>query len=280
MADEPIVAPAVAPEPTPVAAPEPVAPAVTPEPVQEPAPAPAPVESAAPAEDALKPHTDTPTLLEEATKPEEPKAEDKPAEAKPEDAPKVEEPKPEPVKPAEIKFEPYKLPQDAVVDPARISAFNEIVGADLSPQERGQKLMEMYVTERANIAKEMVQAQHQSFAETRAEWRKQVMGDPELGGSGHHTAMKAIAKTRDMFVSREKPGTEGYTKDLTAFNEFLKTTGAGDNPVFLRMMHNVARKFDEPAPIEAPYKPPADIGKAPGSRSKLRDLYRTVGSGN
>lgn len=274
MADEPIVTPAVipvaTPEPTPAPAVEPAAPTVTPEPTPETVQTPVPAESVAPAETALKPHTDTPTLLEEATKSvEEPKPE-----AKTEDTPKPDEIKPEPVKPAEVKFEPYKLPEDAVVDDGRISAFNEIVGADLTPQERGQKLIEMYVTERQNIAKEMVQAQHQNFADTRAAWRKEVMGDPELGGSGHHTAMKAIAKARDMFVSREKPGTEGYTKDLSTFNDFLKTTGAGDNPVFLRMMHNVARKFDEPAPIDAPYKPPADIGKAPGSRGRLRDLYK------
>lgn len=264
-------APTAAPEAAPALAPEPVAPAPEPAPAAIPEPAAPVVEAPAePAADALKPHTETPTLLDEGTKPVEAKEGEAPGE------PKAPEP-PKPEAPAPVKFEPYKLPEGLKPDEARITAFNEILTKELPPQERGQALLDMHREEMEKYDHQLRQAQHDAFAQTRAGWRKEVMADPELGGSGFRTAMTAVAKMRDMFVSREKPGTDGYKRDTDAFNQFMLTTGAGDNPAMLRFVHNIARRFDEPAAPPAPYKPPPDIGQKPGTRGRLRDLYQSPG---
>ena len=60
--------------------------------------------------------------------------------------------------------------------------------------------------------------------------------------------------------------------DRKAFNNFLKITGAGDNPMFLRFIHNVARTFDEPKPPAVNPKPPPNNGRPP--KRGLRSLYR------
>jgi hypothetical protein len=91
------------------------------------------------------------------------------------------------------------------------------------------------------------------------------MADEELGGAGYNTTMGSIARMRDMFVPENR---------RDEFESFLSTTGAGDHPGFLRMMHNLARVFDEaPMPPPGP-RPPADIGKPPGGKG-LRSLYKS-----
>lgn len=282
MANEPVEpvapAPVVAPvEAAPVAAPAVVEPVAAP--AVEPAPV-APVETPAeapkePEPDALKPHTDTPSLLEEALKPE---GEKTPETKVGEDGKPIEPPKAD--APAVIKFEPYKLPEGFKADDTKIGTFNDILAKDLPPQDRGQALVDLHVKELQAYNHQLRQSQHDAFAETRAGWRKQVMADPELGGAGFQTAMQAVAQVRDQFVSRHKQGTDGYKKDIGDFDTFLKTTGAGDHPAFLRFVHNVARWYSEPAAPAAPYKPPTDIGRAPNTRRSLRDAYKTVGSGS
>jgi len=290
MADEPI-APAAAPGPAAPApdieaAPAPVAPAAPVEaapiaPVAEPAPvapvpeAPkpadaAPVEPAAPAAPEVPDPSKTPTLLEEAGKPEV-----KPDGTKPEGEKPAEAPKPAEAA-APVEFQPYTLPEGVSVDQTQVGEFNQVLAKQLPPQELGQSLMDMHVKELQRYDEKLRADQNRVFDETRAGWRKEIVADPELGGSGYQTTLTAGAKMRDLFVSRHAPGTDGYTKDMGDFNTFLRTTGAGDHPAFWRMLNNVARKFDEPSAPAAAYKPPPDIGRKPTGRSRLRDIYQST----
>lgn len=263
------------------------APAVTPS--AEPAPAPAETTVAeTPAADTLKPHTETPSLLEQAGKVEEKPADavkppeaDKPKEGEKKVEGAVEPPKPVEAAPAEpFKFEPYTIPEGFKADDTRINSLNEVLTkADLSPQQKGQALIDLHVSEMQNYDSQTRQHQHDAFAETRAGWRKEVMGDPELGGSGFKTAMTDIAQMRDKFVSRHKEGTKAYQADWDNFNNFLAATGAGDNPAFLRFIRNVSRWANEPAPITPDIRPPGDIGLKPKTKGRMRDLY-TNGSEN
>jgi len=262
--------------------PAPVAPAPAGEAAPIPVAAPAPVAVAeAPVAEAPKPfsHTDTPTLLQDAGKPEgekpaEVKAEpEKPAEAKIEAAPEAKpddkpaEKAPEPPAP-EIKAEPrvyeaFKLPEGLTADEKQIGEFTGILdNAALSPQERAQQLMDLHGKAMQTFAERTLENQHRAFADMRKGWRTQVMADEEIGGAGHQTAMTAIARMRDMLVPQ---------KDRKAFEEFLLATGAGDHPAFLRILHNAARHFDEPAvPAQTP-KPAPNNGRRPGS--KMSRLY-------
>lgn len=294
-------APLVATRVEPVAAAAPPAAAASPEPAAA-APAAAaatPVPEAAPAIELV---AERPSLLEsfgkdakpadkpidEIVKPEaasdKPKADAaKPAEAKPAypakpaEAAKPEgEPKPvEAEKPAEpaalapIEYA-YELPATLKMDDGlktEVATALDAFRAD--PAKGAQGLIDLHAKTMtdyaADLAAETLRSQHKAFNDTRSKWNTDWMADPEIGGAGYQTSMRAIARMRDQFVSDAVPGTPKYQADLKGFEEFLRTTGAGDHPAFGRFLHNVARAFDEPAPPPVNTRPPPNHGQKPGS---------------
>ena len=131
------------------------------------------------------------------------------------------------------------------------------------PKAGVQSLIDLHAKEIRDYASATLQRQYDTFNQTRKDWQKQIMADPQVGGSGYETAMKAVARMRDKFVP---------DKDRKAFNDFLKITGAGDHPMFVRLLHNVARAFDEPKPPAVNPKPPPNNGRPP--KRGLRQMYR------
>lgn len=250
--------------PAPAPAPAAEAPAAAAAPVVAEA---APAAGAAPAAEAPKEgaeapklHTDEPSLVEGATADGKPKAEEAP---KPGEEPKPgEQPKPAEQAPA-VEFKPYTFPEGFKNDDARVKSFNEVLAkADLSPQDRGQALVDMHIKAMTDYRDEMIRDQHKTFGDMRREWRDAIKSDPEIGGSGYETTLKAIATARDMFVPKEK---------IAAFNQFLRTTGAGDNPEFARFLVAINNRFKEPSPPPPSFKPPSDIGVRPRTRAGQRD---------
>lgn len=199
--------------------------------------------------------------------PKEPEAKegDKPADPnQPEpEAKKPEgEPNPEPKEPAQLDPIDYvanvKLPETLTLNDAIKGDMTAALDAFRADPTTGvQNLVDFHEKQMQAYAADLSRQQYETWNTTRADWQKQVMADTELGGAGHHTAMQAIARMRDLAVPEsERP----------AFNEFLHVTGAGDHPAFLRMMKNFAKFFDEPPLPSTDVKPPMDIGKAPGAR--------------
>lgn len=257
----------------PVAAPEtvPAAPATVPavaEATPAPTPVPAPAEAAVPAVPAVEgappaagpaelpaqpaaptPAT-TPTLLEAAGK--------KPDEAKGKEVSVAEPVAPGQEQPA-WKFE---LPPTLQDSPKEMGEFTGILATigQKSAQDVGQELINLHANAMTKYAEAVAQKQIDVFLETRQKWATEVMADRELGGAGHRTTMGAIARVRDALVPE---------KDRPAFDEFLRVTGAGDHPAFLRMLHRAAQFFDEPALPPPNFKPPKDIGKNPNQRNGL-----------
>lgn len=292
-ADDP-TAPAVMPTPAPTesapAAPAPLTiltpEAMQPKVIETPAPeakAPEPAKET-PAEPALKLHTETPTLLEEVKadvkppekpaeekKPDEPKAEEKkPDEAKAPDDPKKEEVKPpEEKKPEEVKpppptYETLKIPEGVKLDDAQVGEFKTKFGELGVAPEAAQWAMDKHVAEMKRYDHSLRQAQHDQFAETRRGWTKQALADPEFGGAAWETNKTQIAQMRDMLVEPDH---------RDAFAQFLKDTGAGDHPEFLRVFHRAARYFAEAPQRGDGIKPPPDIGKAPKQVGRRGTLY-------
>jgi len=238
---EPVAPP---PQPVLVAPPEPAQPPPAPEqpPVPEPAPTPEPEPAAA--EETIAPHTEEPGLLkateepkEEESKPaEEPvKPEEKPAEeAKPEE---TQEPAPEP-----IKYE-WKLPEGVSLQAEAFQEFEDFAQAQRLQPEVAQKLVDMHIAARqADLLAER-QAQHDAFAEMRRNWRNEIMADEELGGAGFQTNQSAAIRMLQLFIPEAR---------REAFDQFLMTTGATDHPAMFRFLVDLARKFDEPAPVPDP----------------------------
>ena len=279
MAEEPIPAQPAAPDAAPAAAPAaPAAPVAAPV-VEAPKPDAPAAPEAKPAD--VKPHTDTPTLLEGVKAPEAKAPETKPAEKSPEkpvEAKPGEKP-PEAAKPGEKPAEAaaaekppeaaaptvyeIKLPEGIKGEKEVMTSLTTLFGEAKVEPEAAQKIVDIGTKAMLDYRNQLHREQHQTFAETRKDWVKEVMGDPILGGAGHKTAMGAVARMRDLFVPEA---------DQKAFNDFLRVTGAGDHPAFLRMLHNAARYFDEPGLPPANPKPPPNNGRAPGRRG-LRDIY-------
>jgi len=311
MADEPLkpepLASAAPPATGAIAAPP--APAAGPGAPAAPVPAPAP--AAAPAEAAPQHPSEIPSLLEELVAPgakpaekeaapaaaaEAPKpgeAQPKLGEAKPAAAAKPEAAKPGEAKPAEAAPAPaapaaptpivvadLKLPEGFKAIPEQMESFATLLSAaDLPPMERAQKLIDLHTTALKEYAiaydKAATENQVRVFNEMRANWRNGVMADPELGGAGYQTAQGAVARMRDMFVSRAEYGSPQWNEHMKDFVDFLRTTGAGDHKAFHRILHNVARAFDEPGMPPPNPRPPPDVGKNPNKPNGLRDIYKS-----
>ncbi len=239
------------------------APAAAPESPTEPA--------AAPAEKpALELHTDTKSLLATAeAKPADPAA---PAVVEPPKPGEVKAPDPAaaPAAPEAVTFEPFTLPEGVTLAEDGLKTFTEtLVNPELAPQARAQALIDMHVAALQQYADGVDQAQHKAFGDMRAGWRTEVLADPELGGAGHETAMKAVARMRDLFVPAAR---------REAFNRAMDQTGAGDHPEILRAFYTAARFFDEPAPLHDAGRPPPNIGRRP-SGAAHGGFYENTGSG-
>ncbi len=194
----------------------------------------------------LKPHTEVASLLEAAGTPEV-KADGKVEVA--ETAPVVVET----VEP--FKYEAFALPEG--FDPAaeQMQKFSELAGRHRIPQEEAQALVDMHTSTLRAYAEELAAKQHETFAETRRGWQTEIKSDPVMGGAGFQTTGAAVARMRDLFVSKA---------DRPAFDEMCRVTGVGDHPAFWRMLHNAARHFDEPTP------PAPGVGPLPNGQGRGR----------
>lgn len=290
--------------PSPEAAAIPPAPAVIPEPAPAAAPAaeaakpPEPVPSLLQefAKDAAKPGDKPSEPTKDAAAPkdgEKPKEEPakaadkdaaKPAEAKAAEAPKPEEAKPaeaakaaEPAKPEPVEYK-YELPAVLKMDDATKGEVHALLdGFRADPTKGAQALIDFHAKSMTDYA-EKLQAdlrkdQWDTFNATRKQWATEVKADDEIGGAGYQTSMGAIARMRDlvaedMMVARKWDDGSPRKSQL---DEFLETTGAGDHPVFLKMMHRFARFFDEAGPPPPNPQPLPNGGQKPQRR--MKDLY-------
>jgi hypothetical protein len=251
----------------------------------QPTPAPAPEVAAVPAASPSEPHpADTPTLLEGATtdrplpgdaKPEEPKPaapEAAKVEAKPAEPAKTETPPAQAQAPEPITYE-FALPEVLKDDGKSLDEYRNLLGSHRVAPEAGQKLLDLHAKAMTDYSEHLQNEQRRVWNETRDTWRKEVLADEQLGGAGHQTAMAAIARVRDVAVPEA---------ERASFEAFLRTTGAGDNPAFLRAMHRLARYIDEPQSDSIPSnpKPAPDSGRPRGRfRDAMYDNPRSTPGG-
>lgn len=206
------------------------------------------------------PPVGTPPATELGGTPTTPAASEPPKEG---EAPKTELGKPgEPPKaePAAA-FDPAKLqvPEGMKTDDPLFKSFAETFGdAKLSPQERGQKLLDIY----KDGIKAVQDQGRQLWETTNADWIKAVKADPEIGGAKFEATKTSIAKAIDSLGPA----------DAVAFRQGLDATGAGNHPAIWRGLAKMAASLTEgghvtgnPATKEAP-----DIGSTffPNSNMK------------
>jgi hypothetical protein len=147
-------------------------------------------------------------------------------------------------------FEPYAVPDGVQIGEAEIGELNRIISdAELTPQQRGQALMDLAVQEIARIQR----GQHEVFERTRGEWRDAFYADPEIGGNRQGSTLQQAAAVRDRFAGNDRQRAE--------FIAAINHTGIGDHPAFIRFLANVAAALAAPRLVAGnPQPPQADDG--------------------
>ncbi len=172
----------------------------------------------------------------------------------------------EPAKPDPVEYK-YTLPETLKMDDALKGSLHEALdGFRANPAEGVQKLVDLHNQQMLAYDQQLRQDQIRVFNETRKDWRTKVMADEEIGGSGYQTAMGAIARMRDLAVPES---------ERSDFESFLRVTGAGDHPAFLKMMHRFAQFFDEPGLPPPNPQPTKNGGAPPNRRATLYDNPRS-----
>lgn len=151
------------------------------------------------------------------------------AEAAPEPAPEPEAPpvlEQDPAKPEAMKF---NLPDGFQADPATLTQLTDILNTkDLSPQELGQKLVDLYVAEQTKAAG----SQGDNWNQMQQDWQKQIEQDSVMGGSNMPKTLETLGKALDTYGSKEA-------------REAFELTGAGNNPHIVRMIYQMASALNE-----------------------------------
>ena len=227
-----------------------------------------------------KPGLEKPSLLTETPKPEV-KVEAKPGEANPAAEAKPGEEKPaegavpevvaEPPKPV---YEAFKLPEGMKADDTLMAEFTDLLGTHKLTQDQGQALIDLnskamtaYATQ---FEKHYREEQWKQFNDLNAKWVSEIKADKEYGGSRFETSSVAAARVLDTLLTK---------KERAEFNQFLDTTGAGNNPWMFRILNRFSDWVNESSAPKAASKPAPTNGQEPGqSRSLRKGLYKQNGA--
>lgn len=162
-----------------------------------------------------------------------------------------------------LQYDDLAFPEGISLDDKSVSEFKSIMGSHAIPKESAQKLMDMHTGVVQAIFKREQENQWKTWNEQQAQWREQALSDPEIGGSGHKTAMANIASIRDQYLKTKE--------DKQALGDFLTATGAGNSPIFLKWIYRISKDLLEAKPPKSQASPAPDRG--PGPRNKASKLY-------
>ncbi len=184
--------------------------------------------------------------------PEAPAAPETPAPETP--APETPAPEtPAPEAPVQLDL---KLPDGFTVDDTAMASLKEVVSdQNLSPQERGQKLVDLY----AKQVEALNASNAKAWTDTQAGWQAELSSDPVLGGDKMPAALEVIGKAFDQYGDKDGRAREAF--DIT---------GAGNNPHIVRMIHKMAEALSEGTYVK-PLNPVN--GRGPAGKTAGQILY-------
>lgn len=134
--------------------------------------------------------------------------------------------------PAALDIAKLTLPEGMKSDDPQLAAFSGLMADDkLSPQERGQKLLDLYNESHKSAATAATAA----WKAVNEDWIKSVKTDSEIGGAKFETTKITISKAIDSL---------GPTA-AAAFRQALDVTGAGNNPAIWKGLHAMAMRLTE-----------------------------------
>ena len=126
-------------------------------------------------------------------------------------------------------YEQFALPEEMTYDKDLADKWSEIAKKHNYTQAAAQEVVDLYA-EASKRAQASWQRQQQDYNE---QLKKEVLSDPELGGSNWPEARRDIARARDAFGSEE-------LNKLVGDNPIL-----GNHPAFLRLLRRVGASIGE-----------------------------------
>ena len=123
------------------------------------------------------------------------------------------------------------LPEGMKTDDPSFKSFGELIGAtDMAPQERAQKLLDLY----AGLVKSNTEASTAVWTKLNADWQEQVRNDKEIGGPNLDKTLATIKQVKQM-PQFAVPG----------LDDALYATGAGNNPVIVKYLAKLSSAITE-----------------------------------
>ncbi len=123
----------------------------------------------------------------------------------------------------------FEMPEGVEVDEGMMGEFLEIANnKELSGKDRDQALVSLY----AKKQQDAMDAQYQSWDDTRNAWKTEAKSDKEIGGAAFDENMAHAQKALAHFGSKE-------------LQEFGEQFGWADHPEYLRMMVRVGKTLSE-----------------------------------
>lgn len=191
---------------------------------------------------------------------------EKPAEAAaPEGEAKVEgEVKPEgeaAPAPASFDLAAITLPEGITLDEESGKAFAELLSDDkLSPQERGQKFMDLHTSAlkavSESVAEQVKQANIEAYAKMNEGWREQIKSLPEFKANPEAEAGKMMQALISVGAGED-------------FFKAIDLTGAGNHPAILQVLHRLASPHFEGSAV-------VGNGKAASSKRLGDNIYTST----
>lgn len=146
---------------------------------------------------------------------------------------KAAEGKPGAVDPKSIEL---KMPDGFEMQDAELTTFREVLAdANLSPQDRGQKLLDLHVAAMRSAVEEPMKL----WNKMQADWQAEVMKDTEIGGQNWKASQAAIANVLDTLAGSKDTAAGKATR------EAFSLTGAGNNPHIVRLMVAASKLLGE-----------------------------------
>lgn len=125
-----------------------------------------------------------------------------------------------------------QLPEGVSFSETEAAAFAEVLNSDLSPQERGQKLVELYLSSQEALNKAGQEAAVTAWNEMNLNWRKELEALPEFEGN----VSAKLGEVKQALI------TLGADQQ---FFQALDLTGAGNNPHVVKMLAKLTVPYIE-----------------------------------
>jgi hypothetical protein len=144
----------------------------------------------------------------------------------------------------------FKLPEGVQLAEKEYGQFKSILTAANVPPEKGQELVDLYLSE---VGK-MHTAQQEAWQSQNNKWREEVLADREIGGNRFKTAITACASVLDEYGSPE-------------LRQAMTQYGLGNHPAMVRFVYKVSQALGEGRSI------PASKSAEPAPASRTARMY-------